>query len=414
MTVAVDSRATMRRGMLALLTAAVLWVWPAPAAHAHDLGSTVVDVVLAPDGRLVATIAVDPETLLRRLQLEGGEPEQIPTALSDLHAAIRARERVFLSSVVVEADGRPVQLTFALETGDVPLFADPVPPAVVRLEGVLPAQATRFTWRYDLPLGSYALRVRQLAGTAGGADLTPATPGTPSPEVTVPPGSAPPAPGDPAADAAQWQVQWLMGGRVSEPVEWSGANRLAWQVARDYLELGFVHILPRGLDHILFVLSLFLLSRAWRPLLLQVSAFTLAHSVTLALSVLGVARLPAGVVEPLIAASIAWVAAENLFRSSLTRTRLAVVFGFGLLHGFGFAGVLSGLGLPKGSLLVALAAFNVGVELGQLTVLGAAASVTAWVVWQSPGTYRRWVVVPGSSAIALVGAFWTVQRIISP
>src|SRR5207247_1613157 len=103
-----------------------------------------------------------------------------------------------------------------------------------------------------------------------------------------------------------------------------------------YLRLGFRHIVPEGTDHILFVLGLFLLSPRLRPMLLQVSAFTLAHTATLALSTLGVVRLSPAVVEPLIALSIAYVAAENTLRQELRPWRAALVFGFGLLHGLGF------------------------------------------------------------------------------
>src|SRR6185295_15811080 len=117
--------------------------------------------------------------------------------------------------------------------------------------------------------------------------------------------------------------------------------------------------LPEGFDHVLFVLGLALLSARLPTLLAQVTAFTLAHTVTLALAVYGVVSLPSRVVEPLIAASIVYVAVENLFRQRASWLRLALVFDFGLLHGLGFAGVLSELGWPSGRKLVALLSFNV-------------------------------------------------------
>ncbi len=116
---------------------------------------------------------------------------------------------------------------------------------------------------------------------------------------------------------------------------------------RQYLSLGYTHILPKGLDHILFVLGLFLLSPRLRPMLLQVTAFTIAHSITLGLSIYGIVSLPSRIVEPLIALSIAYVAIENLVTRELKPWRLALVFMFGLLHGMGFAGVLRELGLPR-------------------------------------------------------------------
>ncbi|MFN0152253.1 MAG: HupE/UreJ family protein [bacterium] len=186
-----------------------------------------------------------------------------------------------------------------------------------------------------------------------------------------------------------------------------GASRLA--IIALYARLGFEHILPKGLDHILFVVGLFLLSARTSALLKQVTAFTIAHSLTLALSMYGVITLPGRVVEPLIALSIAYVAIENLVTSELKPWRPLVVFGFGLLHGLGFAGVLRELGLPRSEFLVAIVSFNVGVELGQLAVIALAFAGVGW--WRRHRAYRSRVVVPASAAIALVGVFWAVQRI---
>jgi len=175
-----------------------------------------------------------------------------------------------------------------------------------------------------------------------------------------------------------------------------------------YLVLGFEHILPKGLDHILFVLGLFLLSTKLGPLVWQISAFTLAHTITLALSMNGVVELPSNVVEPLIALSIAYVAIENLCTTELTRWRPLLVFGFGLLHGLGFAGVLTELGLPNDQFVPALIGFNVGVEFGQLAVILAALALVGWA--RHKNWYRKAIVIPGSCAIAAMGLFWTMER----
>lgn len=177
-----------------------------------------------------------------------------------------------------------------------------------------------------------------------------------------------------------------------------------------FISLGFAHIVPHGLDHILFVLGLFFFSTLLRPLLIQVTAFTIAHSITLGLSILGYFSLPASIVEPLIALSIVVVAMENIFFRKLRPTRWILVFGFGLVHGLGFAGVLRELGLPEGQFLKVLLSFNLGVELGQLAVVGAAAALTGWM-WKKPWYFRR-VVIPASALIAAVGAFWFFQRIL--
>ena len=176
-----------------------------------------------------------------------------------------------------------------------------------------------------------------------------------------------------------------------------------------YVHMGFRHILPEGLDHILFVLGLFLFSTRLRPLLVQVTAFTVAHSITLGLSLYGVVRLPPSVVEPLIALSIVFVAVENIRTTELHASRTLVVFGFGLMHGLGFATALIDLGLPRRDFLSALVGFNGGVELGQLTVVAIAAATIGWLGrWRY---YRPAVVYPLSGGIAAVAMFWTVQRI---
>jgi hypothetical protein len=205
-----------------------------------------------------------------------------------------------------------------------------------------------------------------------------------------------------------WQIGQAPGPRV--PLNQAIVPPTTGRVIRDYLALGFTHIVPKGADHILFVLGLFLLSLRWRPLLAQVTSFTLAHTLTLGLSIYGVVSLSPRIVEPLIAVSIVAVAVENLFTQEARASRVALVFGFGLLHGLGFAGVLSELGLPRKQALPALLSFNVGVELGQLTVLALAFLLIGLPFGRRPG-YRRWLTIPASIAIATVGLWWAVERL---
>jgi hypothetical protein len=210
-------------------------------------------------------------------------------------------------------------------------------------------------------------------------------------------------------------TELLQGGQTSQPMLRNATAKepTATLFAR-FVTSGFEHIVPKGADHILFVLGLFLFSRRVRPILAQVTAFTLAHSVTLALASLKIVSLPASIVEPLIAISIVYVAVENIAFAKDGRVswaRVAVVFGFGLLHGMGFASVLSDVGLPAGQFVTGLVGFNVGVELAQLFVILVASLLLGLPFGRKPW-YRKVVVIPGSAVIALVGAWWAIERIL--
>ena len=179
-------------------------------------------------------------------------------------------------------------------------------------------------------------------------------------------------------------------------------------VIPEYFAIGFTHILPRGLDHILFILGLFFLSKDFGTLLLQLTLFTLAHSLTLGLSLYGVVHAPTTVVEVAIALSIAFVAGENLLSDKLSRWRPWVVFGSGLIHGLGFAHSFEETLVKPGDFLVALFSFNMGIELGQLAVIGIASAAVA--LWWKRNWYRTVIARPASVVITSMGLYWTVER----
>jgi len=176
-----------------------------------------------------------------------------------------------------------------------------------------------------------------------------------------------------------------------------------------YLNLGYKHILPLGLDHILFVLSLFLFSADLKKVLWQSLSFTVAHSVTLGLAVYDVITISPNIVEPLIALSIMYVALENIFAKKLKASRIGIIFLFGLIHGLGFASVLNSLGLPKDAFLSSLIMFNVGVELGQVIVILAAFLLFGLWFGKKP-YYRKYIVTPLSLLIAAIALFWVIER----
>ena len=193
-------------------------------------------------------------------------------------------------------------------------------------------------------------------------------------------------------------------------------DRTPLETAVRFIGIGYAHILPMGQDHILFVLALFLSTRRLWPLIGQISAFTIAHTATLGLTAVGIISPPASIIEPVIALTIAWAAVENLVFKEPSRWRPAMVFGFGLIHGMGFAGAFGELGLPPDIFWPALIGFNVGVDGGQLAVIGMALAVAVVVTGvlrrlDRPGLYRTILVWPVSVLIALIGLWWAFERI---
>jgi hydrogenase/urease accessory protein HupE len=352
------------RGAAATALLALAAALPGAGASAHEIGTLQVTVTFRADGHYQARVLLHSASALAeeygRLRA-AGEPER-----SQRREGFR---RTFVEKTRLVFDGARALPSATLEEA-------PGAEVTVRLEGSVPTGARAFRWSSDLGYTTYALQLQKEG------DRSPTT-------------------------------YWLAVGEESPDYALDGGSGAGgrWRTALVYLHLGFTHIVPKGLDHILFVLGLFLLSVRLRPLLAQVTAFTVAHSITLALTMYGVVSLPPSIVEPAIALSITCVAVENVLTRELKPWRVALVFAFGLLHGMGFAGVLSELGLPRSQFATALVAFNAGVELGQLAVIGCAyALLGAW--FKDRDWYRRRVVVPASAAIAAVGACWTVQRML--
>ncbi len=247
------------------------------------------------------------------------------------------------------------------------------------LSGTLPQNATAIRLNYPSRFSDYAVRVRQV-------DL----------------------------DAEKWHWsswEWIKSDRASQAFSLTEiyAQKTKFQTMGEFIPLGFLHILPRGLDHILFILGLFLFSQRLKPLLWQITMFTLAHTLTLGLATAGYIELSPRIVEPLIALSIAYVGFENIFAKSLHKHRLVLVFAFGLLHGLGFAAVLTEFDLPRDAFITALLSFNLGVEFGQLAILLSAWLVLSWAM--NSAHYRRWVIIPGSLLIGITGLVWTIERL---
>ncbi len=348
-------------------------------ARAHNVGLAKADLVIASDNAFQLTLDFDLVAWL-----VGVEPSQLNTAQLDAFKSLSVTNLQWLldtsparfkdecriepaGDYVVTFPDASAVIDAVHTTGGVSAMPSNMP---ITVRGALPAGTNGLVFAFPKKIGAISFSIR--------------APGRPPFEQLLLPNEKSPA---------------FALDQTSPP-----KRVVAWR----YLRLGFEHILPKGLDHILFVLGLFLLSPKFKPLLWQVTAFTLAHSISLALSMYGVFSLPSRIVEPLIAASIVFVALENIFTKELHPWRPAVVFGFGLIHGLGFASVLTELDLPRHDFATALIAFNVGVELGQLSVIALATLAVGWFF--RAGWYRQRIVIPASCAIALVGIYWAIER----
>lgn len=266
------------------------------------------------------------------------------------------------------------------------------------------AVVARGRWKTKIPAGVTGWKVRSLPGHKVATVFTNSVDGKEHPRFMVM---------FPGETSFTFDLTGLTAQPPTGPTPGSVGTRStdsgAWSTFLSYVKQGFLHILPEGFDHILFVLGLFLLCRAWRPILLQVTTFTVAHTITLALAALGYVSVNPRIVEPIIAASIVVVALENIFRPTYGKFRLLTVFVFGLIHGLGFAQRLIDDQIPAGSVASSLLGFNLGVEFGQLAVIGLAVAATFWI--KDEVKYRFFVVFPASALIALAGLFWAYQRL---
>jgi len=348
--------------------------------HAHLLNMTKVHVTGVPDGSIEVRIDAD---LTRAAGGGARYYEWSRNAVPLDNTAIASIVYRLAAAVIVTNDETPVVLSVERVT----FPAEPI---------------QRFTDPLAWPMSTIVLVGRGTSGASLQARLTPEFPFEEPIAITL-------------ERNARTKTRWVAAGQWSpvlparDDTTATADEPRAWYVAASYLAFGFLHILPKGLDHILFVLGLYFGSRSMSALLWQVTAFTVAHSITLAASTLQFVAVPSTLVEPLIAASIVWIGIENAFRSELGWPRWLIVFGFGLLHGLGFAAMLSEIGLPGHSWMAALLSFNVGVELGQFAVIVLAACATMGLLGRA--TYRQRVAVPASLAIALVAIVWTAQRI---
>jgi len=282
-------------------------------------------------------------------------------------------------TIVLKFDNKPAILHITDVQIPVPGYTKVPRNSLIVFEGPIDKQVKELSWYYPSRFSDNAVRVRQI---------------------------------DQVNEKWHWSSwQWLRKDQASKAfsLEEIFTEPPLIEVISEYILAGFDHIIPKGLDHILFILGIFLLSTRLKTLALQATMFTLAHSITLSLSMFNVISLPASIVEPLIALSIAYLGIENIFAHKLKTSRLALVFGFGLLHGMGFASVLAEFGMPESAYATALISFNIGVEIGQLVILTSAFfGITYW--FKNKQHFHNYITIPGSVMIGITGLYWTWDR----
>jgi len=351
---------------------------------AHEIRPAIIDLNINDNADYTMSIRLNIEAIMAEVSPEHSDTDTSPNAqrYNTLRAlppaavakAFKQFQTLFLSGLQLQSNlGRltpSIDKLDIAEVGDITLARD----TTIYLSGRLPFNTQSLTWGWQTTFGANALRVSS---------------NTQQDLYTV----------------------YLQPGKTSESIVLSGiVKQSSWQIFSNYLVIGYEHIVPKGLDHILFVIGLFLLSLRLAPLLWQITSFTIAHSVTLALGILGIVTIPASIVEPLIALSIVYVCIENMLSDKLHKWRPIIVFSFGLLHGLGFASVLGEIGLNSNHFITGLIAFNVGIELGQLSVI--AICFFAVTIWFKHKTwYRQRITIPASSVIALIGGYWFIERV---
>lgn len=361
-----------------------------PVVNADVVKPALIEVRVDKSGDVAIEIRASIEALLTGINAQYKNTQDSPKAIQydelrvlqagELKRQFNLFKQAMLNEIYLLADEHKVELVFVSVNVPEPGYTKVPRISTIQLSGKIDTDTQFLQWYYPAKYGDNAVRVRQV---------------------------------DSANQKWHWsQWQWLRNDEPSKPFSLQEIFTKAPlpETIWSYLVVGFEHIVPKGTDHILFILGLFLFSIKMKPLLWQVTMFTIAHTMTLGLSMNGVISLPSNIVEPLIALSIAYVGIENIFAKRLHNSRLVLVFMFGLLHGLGFAGVLADFGMPDDDFITALISFNVGVEFGQLAVI-TMAFFTVGYWFRLSHWYRNRIIIPGSAAISMVGLFWTFERL---
>lgn len=360
-------------------------------AKADVVKPALIEITVNEKGKVDIEIRASIEALLTGINSKYKNTQDAPNAeeydvlrkmpKEELLREFKTFERNFLDQIELVDDSKNV-IPLSVKSTKIPEPGYTKVPriSIINLSGNTDVSTESIRWYYPIAFGDNAVRVKQI---------------------------------DTSKQEFHWsEWQWLKNDKPSEPFSLTEivTQKSLSKTIVTYIVLGFEHIIPKGLDHILFILGLFLFSLSLSPLLWQVTMFTVAHTITLGLAMNGIINLPANIVEPLIALSIAYVGIENVFGKGLKKSRLVLVFLFGLLHGLGFASVLSDFGLPKNDFFTALISFNVGVELGQVFVILLGFLLIGIWFGKKPW-YKRYLTNPASMIISLIAIYWFIDRL---
>lgn len=373
----------------AILAYALLAACVANYSIADIVKPALVEISVFAEGRYRVELRASIEAIMTGINSKYKNTQESPNSdaydeLRELQSAQLMQKftpfrQTLTDNIQLNFDGQPVKLQISDVSIPEPGYTKVPRISLIVFEGEIDREIQQLSWYYPAAFSDNAVRVRQV---------------------------------DLENEKWHWSPwQWLRNDQPSDVFSLTEvfSEPSTSSVIVDYTAAGFAHIIPRGLDHILFILGIFLLGTQLKPLAWQATMFTLAHSITLSLAMFNIISLPASIVEPLIALSIAYIAFENMYAHKLRNSRLALVFAFGLLHGLGFASVLADFGMPQSAYAIALISFNIGVEIGQLAILLLGYfSLTIW--FKEREQFHRYVTLPGSFMIGVVGIYWTWER----
>ncbi|BBB23693.1 conserved hypothetical protein [Isorropodon fossajaponicum endosymbiont JTNG4] len=346
-----------------------------------------VEISIYPDKKVNIVIDLSLEALITGIGTQYKNTTDAPNSAQydtlrsltadDLREQFKAFETEFLNYILLTINERPQQLTLTSAKIDIVGYKKRPRKTLLTYSTQLRKWPKTLSWQYNKAYGDSALRYQIYE--------------------------------EGEYNWSQWH--WLRNGATSGVIDINHPEPITtMQRMLQFVSIGFDHVMPLGWDHILFIIGMALSSLMWRRLLLLVSAFTLAHTLTLGLAMLGIVEISGRIIEPLIAFSIAYVAIENLLPNQSIKRKSIIVFLFGLVHGLGFSSMLKSFKMSSDNFLTTLISFNIGVELAQIVIVSGVVLLLFFIKSLNLN-YKKIVIIPTSIVISLIGIWWGIERI---